>query len=570
MQVTRRDPDAGYYSSSFWIPKSRINVDSVKNALTIAVKKGKGEDLFVFAWKETAAHLIVPRSFFRLLDFSGMFPIYDVRPQSYPTVNITSKIELDKIHPHLTYQRDSVRAMVASEGGVLQLGCGKGKTAIALEAIASVGGPALVIVDNTQLVHQWLGEIEQFLDVPGGVGLVQGPSREWHKSLVIATYQTLANIADELDASICNRFATVIFEEAHHLGAETYIRAAGIFPGRRYGLTATPERADGATKLYMSFLGPILFKDLTTELQAQAVFLRTGLTVNLKDAEELREVVDSTSEVHYGLLCAALGRKRARLDLVLDEIRKAELEGRKLLVLSNSREELLNLFCLYGGDDRLFSDIARPTAEELGLEVPPVFLTARRHKQLEKDRGRLFARLDKAKPAEKAQVQFALNRVLLELKAHESAIAVERAYEKKQLDFIREAVARNTVRGGGLLIGSVPVKTRAEMLHSRTVVFAIMKFGKEALNKKTLDTVMVLNPIAQEGALWQIVGRVLRGSVGKKSPVAVFLEDDVGIIKGMCNKLRKFLRDRPEEDGGAIESLQLGYSATSNFWKKLK
>ena len=121
-----------------------------------------------------------------------------------------------------------------------------------------------------------------------------------------------------------------------------------------------------------------------------------------------------------------------------------------------------------------------------------------------------------------------------------------------------------------MLIGSVPVKTRAEMLHSRTVVFAIMKFGKEALNKKTLDTVMVLNPIAQEGALWQIVGRVLRGSVGKKSPVAVFLEDDVGIIKGMCNKLRKFLRDRPEEDGGAIESLQLGYSATSNFWKKLK
>jgi hypothetical protein len=554
MHVVRRNPDVGYYSSALWLPKSKVNVESVRRALTVPLKRGKGVETYVFAWKETSDHLIVPRRFFNLEDFREMFPIYDVRPKTYAVTGITSKIQLDAMYPHLSYQKESVSRLVESEGGILQLSCGKGKTIIALEAAVRIGGPTLIVVDNTQLLGQWVGEIERWLEVPGGVGVVRGKQQDaWSKNLVLTTYATLAAYADELPPDVLTKFSTVIFEEAHHLGADTYIRAAGLFPGRRYGLTATPERADGATRLYTSFLGPILYKDLKTELEPRVVFLETGVSLNLSDTEEMKEVIDSAKELHYGLLCAALGRKKARLELAMKQIKDAEAAGREILVLSHSKVELLNLYGMYSGETTLFSDIPRPTPQELNLPTPPCMMSPRRIIHQKKNRGKLFQLLQTVSPERRKEVQFSLAQVELEFAAHESYLAIERAYEKRQVDFLKGIIARNMAGRAGLLIADVPLAARMQMLATRKVIFGIMRYGKEALNKRSLDSILVLNPIAQDGGLYQILGRALRSSAGKRPPVAMFLEDNIGIVRGMCKKLRSYLRDRKVEDGGPVK-----------------
>lgn len=571
MHIVRRDTSAGYYSSSLWVPKSCVNADSIRAALTLPVKKGKNGESFVFAWSETPDHLVVPRKFFQLSNFGTSFPVFDVRPQTYERVNYTSHVVLDALHPEQSYQRESLAAMLAAEGGVLQLNCGKGKTVIAIQLIASIGGPAIIIVDTTQLIGQWVEELERWITVPGGVGIVQGRnSKHWDRHVVVTTYATLAAISEDLPAEVVNKFSTVIFEEAHHLGAETYIRSAGLFPGRRYGLTATPERADGLTQLYMSYLGPVLYRDLRTELQAHAVFFETEFTVDMSDAAQSAEVLDSSKELHYGKLCAALGRKKDRLRLIVDEIKKAEAAGRQLLVLSTSKEELINLFCMYLDETMLYSDVPVPTPTELGLTVAPVELSPRMYKELTRRRAKLFGTLQKSPPAKRAGLQHALGVIERQFMAHESAKKIQEAYQTRQLAFLRNLLARAADNGtspAGLLIHDVKLSVRMDMLKNRNVVFAIKRFGQEALNKKTLDTVVVMNPVGQENMLYQIIGRILRKSDGKKQPIALFVEDNVGMIRGMCQKLRKFFRNRAQEDGGPVEITRRSPEARNNLWK---
>ena len=55
-------------------------------------------------------------------------------------------------------------------------------------------------------------------------------------------------------------FGFVIFDECHHLGAEVFSRAL-FKTNARYtlGLSATPNRSDGLTKVFHWYLGPTLY-----------------------------------------------------------------------------------------------------------------------------------------------------------------------------------------------------------------------------------------------------------------------------------------------------------------------
>ena len=184
--------------------------------------------------------------------------------------------------------------------------------------------------------------------------------------------------------------------------------------------------------------------------------------------------------------------------------------------------------------------------------------------------AKLFGTLQKSPPAKRAGLQHALGVIERQFMAHESAKKIQEAYQTRQLAFLRNLLARAADNGtspAGLLIHDVKLSVRMDMLKNRNVVFAIKRFGQEALNKKTLDTVVVMNPVGQENMLYQIIGRILRKSDGKKQPIALFVEDNVGMIRGMCQKLRKFFRNRAQEDGGPVEITRRSPEARNNLWK---
>ena len=127
-------------------------------------------------------------------------------------------------------QQLSIDALLKSDGGILQLACGKGKTCVALHLASIKKVPTLIVVPDTQLLEQWKGEIKKLLIVPGGVGLIQSSTFDWKKPVVLTTYHTIGARAESLPEEVRSWFGLIVWDEGHHVPAPTFAASAEVFP----------------------------------------------------------------------------------------------------------------------------------------------------------------------------------------------------------------------------------------------------------------------------------------------------------------------------------------------------
>lgn len=557
MEFIVRDPDKGYLDCWLWAPKKFINVNGTKRALTFQTKEGR-EQVDLPLWKETAHHLLLPRAFWDPKNLP--FEVIDCRPPTFTRVDITSRIVLDFKSPGETIQTEAVDALLAAQGGILQLSCGKGKTIIFLDAIAKMHVPALILVDTTQLMKQWLHSINTFLDVPGGVGIIKGARFEWNKALVISTYQTMANRAMELPEEVRRHFGVIGWDEGHHVNAPTFCLSADLFYGRRIALTATPEREDGAHVIADFHIGPVLYKNLTQELRPKIFFKWTGFDVDLSDPKVEAEVCDVNHELHTSKLYTYFGKYRPRLEYIINEVSSHVQQGRKVLVLSYSIDELINLLALWNTQTAIFTDIPEPTLQEVNCTVPPVpAYDAEVVEKIQKDILSLKAML--TNPSlniiKRSNFEKEIQRLTFTLEAYATRKKMDAEIRRRQKIYLDALLQQPST--AGLLIGRIHADERHRMLKEKAVVFSIIKYGREGLDNEDLDTVIACEPMSSKGTLQQLMGRVLRTKHGKKQPLVIFLEDDVGPLIGMCKKLRTHLMEWPHEESGPYDYELVGH-----------
>jgi superfamily II DNA or RNA helicase len=370
----RRDPDKGYYGRQLWLPKKHVNTKSIKSGLEFPVMDDQGLS-YLQLWFEDGDHLIVPREFIRRSEYSGLpFPLISVIPNSNPRVEFESKITLDFVQPEETTQRDAFAAMCASHGGILNLSCGKGKTIIALHHIAHRKVPALIVVNNTTLVNQWRSRIQEFLETPGGIGVMQGPPRTWEwegRSICVAMIHSLALRADEMPMDIDRYFGGIYFDEVHHLSAPLFSRTAPLFFGQRHGLTATTNREDGLEMVYQYHVGPVYHRNLAQDMTPRIYFQQCPVTINYNDPAVREEVYDKSGRLSIPKLRNYLGCMPENNHFIATQLRKALLTGRKILALSHSVQQLRNL-------NEMFEDSGLCT----GRERPEARIETLRTKQL--------------------------------------------------------------------------------------------------------------------------------------------------------------------------------------------
>ena len=238
-----------YYNRWLMLPKARFNIPSLVNALSYPIKSRGLVTGIIEGYKIDDDYFYAPREFFTedRLKQLGLTVEYQL-PDAYPKVSFQDKIVLDKKDPSKMIQRRAFAALVNNAHGVLSLGCGRGKTVLALKYMAFLQRPALVIVETTALISQWGDFAQQHLGLKDSqIGLVQGPVDGWdyEKPLVLATIQSLAKHHKNVPCDMRDRFGVIYFDEAHHLSARTFNRTASMFPGLRIGLSATPDRLDG-------------------------------------------------------------------------------------------------------------------------------------------------------------------------------------------------------------------------------------------------------------------------------------------------------------------------------------
>jgi superfamily II DNA or RNA helicase len=331
MKFTAKSFDCAYISNNLWLPKSQINVQAIKQALEVypTTNNPAYASAVVRLWKESPHHLIVPKFFITEDKFSRYkFPFVDLSPALFPKVSITHRVK-----PRDDSQAKAIQALQGAHRGILNLACGKGKTVIALTALASLQTPALVIVHNKSLMQQWSDMISRHLDYKDKIGLVQQDSFDWKHPITLAMIQTLAS--REWPAEFRRYFGVVIYDEVHHLSAPTFVRTADLCFGRRWGLTATPARPDGLETVYFYHLGQVLYSDMEQDLKPETWFIQTG--IRPKDRFEEQAFKDTSGQENISKIRSWLVQNTARNAIILDEIKKARKSGRRILALTHSR-----------------------------------------------------------------------------------------------------------------------------------------------------------------------------------------------------------------------------------------
>jgi len=284
------------------------------------------------------------------------------------------------------YQENIINSfMNAGANGLICVPCGKGKTFMALGIAARLKRRFLVVVDKEFLMNQWRGEMEALF--PGiRVGIIQEDSKqigdveepvekdptipemkkklkelglkvggtkdillarikealpEYNKKIVkdkvqydccIALIQTL--VRRDFTPSDFETFGFTIFDECHHLGAQHFSKVLQRVQTKyMLGLSATPTREDGLSKVFTWFLGEPVYWEKVREpdptVEVKGVFIETAdIVYNTVPTDWRGEPVMGR------LLGNILGCEERSREVLRWILRLAAEPARKILVLS--------------------------------------------------------------------------------------------------------------------------------------------------------------------------------------------------------------------------------------------
>ncbi len=197
--------------------------------------------------RELSGTLRIPRGFGfrfdRLARQNGIIPTYDDQRRILDPADMEFKGSLRD------YQQEAVTVMLAKRSGILQAGTGAGKTVMALAIIAERKQPTMIVVHTKELLNQWVERIDQFLGIKAGI---IGAGKFDIRPVTVATIQTSRNHLDKL----VPRFGHIIIDECHRTPSSTFSEVVTAFDAMFVlGLSATPYRRDGLTKLINFFIG---------------------------------------------------------------------------------------------------------------------------------------------------------------------------------------------------------------------------------------------------------------------------------------------------------------------------
>jgi superfamily II DNA or RNA helicase len=214
---------------------------------------------------------------------------HDDGARDYQPLELASRVVREPF-PH---QSEAVEAWwQAGRRGVVVLPTGSGKTFMAQLAMERLGRPALVVTPTLDLMQQWYGVLSTAFEVE--VGLIGGGYYD-PRPLTVTTYDSAYLHMERLG----NRWALLVFDECHHLPGPSYSLAAqcSIAPFR-LGLTATPEREDGAEVRLAELIGPQVYRREIKELAGRYLADYETVELRVRLAPEERERYRRSREIY--------------------------------------------------------------------------------------------------------------------------------------------------------------------------------------------------------------------------------------------------------------------------------
>lgn len=228
-------------------------------------------------------------------------------------------------------QKEALGKALASGGGIIVAGTGFGKTVLGLALACTLDASTLVLVDKNNLVRQWAEKACDFLvaedgsEVDAMLGTNFHAKKKGFKNILdIMTIQTAWSLVTEGRAAEIDRHQLVIVDECHHLAAETYEGVLkNLSPKYAFGLSATPDRADGLGKIVRAQLGNPIF---------EYGIARQALDAGLRQTYIIRFTMVRSESENAVEIKKELAANDERNRMIAEDTLALAMEGRRTIV----------------------------------------------------------------------------------------------------------------------------------------------------------------------------------------------------------------------------------------------
>lgn len=162
------------------------------------------------------------------------------------------------------FQKEAVDAWIGTgKRGSIVLPTGSGKSFVALDIMHQTQISTLIVCPTLDLMFQWYDRITDTFGIE--IGLLGGGYHEI-QPVTVTTYDSAYRHMDQYG----NRFGLLIFDEIHHLPAESYRQIPELsMASFRLGLTATYRRSDSRHVDLNHLVGPVVYEKDVREMSGE-------------------------------------------------------------------------------------------------------------------------------------------------------------------------------------------------------------------------------------------------------------------------------------------------------------
>ncbi len=184
--------------------------------------------------------------------------------------------------------------------GIIKAFPGIGKTVMSIYIASKIGLKTCIVVDNTNLVEQWIKAIITFTNLEAqDIGLIQQTLFEIDKPICIAMVQTLQSKIKSNFASIFKKiddgkFGLIIYDEVHKSSsAPQFSKSSLLFRTKNIiGLSASPFHYGVHEILMTRTIGEIIYETSDYDLTPKYFFLYYNSLLKGKQINSLNYVRD--------------------------------------------------------------------------------------------------------------------------------------------------------------------------------------------------------------------------------------------------------------------------------------
>lgn len=229
-----------------------------------------------------------------------------------------------------------------SFGGILSLPCGYGKTICSLYILSKLKKKTIIVVHKEFLMEQWRERIDQFLP-DARVGIIQqNKVKVKQKDIVLAMLQSIS--MKNYPPEIFDDFGLCIVDECHHISSQVFSRCLPKL-GCKYnlGLSATPRRKDGLSKVFHWYLGPMVYqikKRDEMEVNVECIYFKSD------NPKYTKEELTNYGKISMPKMINNICEYTRRTLFIIELIKQCVSEDRKMLFLSDRRAHLTDVFDL--------------------------------------------------------------------------------------------------------------------------------------------------------------------------------------------------------------------------------